>query len=71
LETIKDLKAWLSEMPEDTKIQFGIQEPGNGYNASVALKLTNKNTQGVFILMDKQFESAEKNRFGDKFLKFE
>jgi len=80
MTTVKDLKEWLNNFPEDTIVQFAVQQPGGAYESYGELKyiepeLTNENLScgdgwDFVDFTNNQFVKEGDPHFGKKFLAF-
>ena len=77
MTTLKDLKEWLNRFPDDTIIEFGIQQRAGNYEAYGAVKfenpkLTNNDIGEGWEFMDfrnNQFVKEDATYFGKCYLR--
>ena len=76
MTTIKELKAWLEQFPEDAEVEFAVQQEASEWQSYGAVDfvepdLKNEYTGGweYVDFTNNQFVTPDKSYFGKKFLR--
>lgn len=78
MTTIKELKQWLNNFPEDTIVEFAVQQPASMYQSYGDVKFLQPNLQRsdadegweFLDFIDNQYVKKDAPHFGKCFLRF-